>query len=82
MLKIIADNYFEPLMSESDPKAENIMLKIWHGKEATKCDGNIYGYSTLYHVIGTKGKKTGGQSSFFNLVSNHFEVNFQVDYTF
>jgi hypothetical protein len=57
ILKIIADNQFEPLMHENDTKAENLMLQIWYGKEATRCDGNIYGYSTLSHVLTTKGKK-------------------------
>ena len=45
ILKIITANSFEPLMHEDDPKAENLMVEIWQGKEATKCDGNLYGYS-------------------------------------
>lgn len=40
VLKSIVQNSFEPLMDENDPKAENIMLSIWEGKEATRCDGN------------------------------------------
>lgn len=76
VLKIITEMNFEPLMNEGDPKGENLMIKLWHGKEATKCDGNIYGYSNLTHIIWTKAKKTGGKSSFFQLISNFFEVNF------
>ena len=57
VLKIITQNHFEPLMDEEDPKAENLMLMIWHGKEATRCDGNIYGYSNLMHLLTTKAKK-------------------------
>lgn len=34
VLKTITINNFEDLMDEMDPKAENIMLMIWHGKEA------------------------------------------------
>lgn len=34
-------------MDEKDPKAENLMNKIWRGQEATNCDGNIFGYSRL-----------------------------------
>jgi hypothetical protein len=50
LLKNIVQNSFEPLMDENDPKAENIMLSIWEGKEATRCDGNIKGYSALNHL--------------------------------
>ena len=50
-LKIICEKNFESLMDENDPKAENIMLRIWHGREATKCDGIITGYSSLTHII-------------------------------
>lgn len=69
-------------MSEEDPKAENLMFKLWVGKEATRCDGNLFGYSSMAHVITTKAKKAGGKASFFSMISNHFEVNFTVDYTF
>jgi hypothetical protein len=49
-------------MYEKDPKAENLMLMIWNGKEATSCDGNIYGYSNLAHILMTKAKKISGKS--------------------
>jgi hypothetical protein len=60
VLKIITQNNFEPLMDELDPKAENIMLMIWHGQEAIKCDGNIFGYSSIMHLIMTRAKKASG----------------------
>ena len=60
MLKIITKNTFEPLMDENDPKAENLMVMIWHGKEDTKCDGNIFGYSNLSHIIMSRAKKISG----------------------
>ena len=55
-------NAFEPLMDENDPKAENLMFVIWQGREATRCDGNIYGYSNLSHIIVTRAKKTSGKN--------------------
>lgn len=51
VLKIITSNNFEQLMDEKDPKAENLMNKIWKGKEAANCDGNIFGYSSLSNVV-------------------------------
>ena len=62
VLKTITMNDFEPLMDENDPKAENLMVMIWHGKEATKCDGNIFGYSNLSHIIMTRAKKISGRN--------------------
>ena len=51
VLKIITSCGLEPLLSECDPKSENIMNKIFVGAESTRCDGNIQGYSNLYHII-------------------------------
>lgn len=83
VIKIITVNSFESLMDEMDPKAENLIVMIWHGKEATRCDGNIYGYSNLMHIITTRAKKMSGKStSFLQMVSNYFEPNFTVDYSF
>ena len=83
VLKIITMNGFESLMDQDDPKAENLMLMIWHGKEATKCDGNIYGYSNLAHLIMTRAKKISGKkTSLMQMVTNYFEPNFKVDYSF
>ena len=83
VIKIITENSFEPLMDEEDPKAENLIVMIWHGKEATRCDGNIYGYSNLMHIISTKAKKLSGNSdSYIQVISNYFEPNFKVDYSF
>jgi hypothetical protein len=83
VLKIITQNNFESLMDENDPKAENLMLMIWHGKEATRCDGNIYGYSNLFQILMTKAKKISGKnSSLMQMITNYFEPNFKVDYSF
>jgi hypothetical protein len=83
VLKIITVNGFEPLMNQGDAKAENMMMSIWYGKESHKCDGNIYGYSCLAHIVKTKTKKAIGKKySFFKVVSNYFQPNFEVDYSF
>jgi hypothetical protein len=70
-------------MDEGDPKAENLLLMIWHGKEATRCDGNVYGYSKLSHILTTKAKKISGkQTTLMQMITNYFEPNFKVDYSF
>jgi hypothetical protein len=38
---------------------------IWHGKEATRCDGNIYGYSNMMHILTSKAKKMSGKNETF-----------------
>ena len=53
LIKIITQNKYEPLMEEEDPKAENIIGLLWDGIESTKCDGNIYGYSSFMHILST-----------------------------
>lgn len=66
VLKIIAKNNFERLMDENDPKAENLMNKIWRGHEATNCDGNIFGYSSMSNVVFRPFKRllnTGGRNN-------------------
>ena len=80
VLKIICEEKFEPLMDENDPKAENMMLRIWHGKEATQCDGILNGYSSLTHMLKSSTKKLTG--SFMNIISNYYRPNFDVDYSF
>ncbi len=46
-IKIITDNYFESLLHDEDPKGENFLVKLWEGKDSSKCDGNVWGYSNL-----------------------------------
>lgn len=69
-------------MDENDPKAENLMINIWHGKEAPRCDGNIYGYSNISHIIMTKAKKNTETSTLYSMITNYFHPNFKVDYSF
>ena len=58
VLKIITSNKLEELLSTEDEKAENIMNSIYIGKEVTKCDGSIYGYSSFMHILIAKPKKS------------------------
>jgi hypothetical protein len=51
VLKIITSCRLEPLLSESDPKSENIMNDLFVGNGALMCDGGFSGYSNLYHIL-------------------------------
>ena len=83
VLKIITVNDFEPLMNQGDPKAENMMMSIWYGKESHKCDGNIFGYSSLAFIATSKTKKAlGDKYSFWRVATNFFIPNLDVDYNF
>jgi len=58
VLKIIALNQYQNLMDENDPKAENMMMGIWQGKETNKCDGIMSGYSSMTHIMVSATKKS------------------------
>jgi len=45
-------------MDENDPKAENMMMGIWQGKETNKCDGIMSGYSSMTHIMVSATKKS------------------------
>ena len=83
MLKVITSCKFENLMSQDDPKTENIMNNIFIGEDATKCDGNIYGFSTLIHILSSKPKipKTG-DDNFWKMITIDYDYKTNVDYTF
>jgi len=68
-------------MSEDDPKAENLMMKTWHGPESARCDGNIYGYSNLSYILFNKPKKQT-KLNFFEMITSNFHINLKVDYAF
>ncbi len=83
VLKIICQNSFEKLMDEKDPKAENLMHKLWKGNEATNCDGNIFGYSRLSTAVFKDFRRhttTTRVCSIIDLASNSYEANYKVDY--
>jgi len=82
VLKIITINNFEKLMDEQDPKAENLMNKIWHGWEAANCDGTMMGYSSLTHVIWSPSEIKEKSLSLLEVANNKFKPKFQVNYSF
>ena len=83
VLKIITSCKFEALMSEEDPKTENIMNNIFIGEDATRCDGNMFGYSTLMHILSQKPKiAKANDNDFFKMITIDFEYKIKVDYTF
>lgn len=59
-----------------------MIRNIWHGDEFTKCDGNIFGYSNLTHILLSRAKRADASTGFFEIVTAGFMRNFQVDYTF
>jgi hypothetical protein len=68
-------------MDEDDPKAENLMMLIWRGKEAARCDGDILGYSHFAHILMTKAKKAKN-STIMQIITNFFTPNYKVNYYF
>lgn len=84
VLKIITERGFEALMSQDDPKAENIMNSVYIGQEATKCDGMILGYSNFMHILTSKPTKiTDNSKSFLEMIQIDFLPQLQkVDYIF
>jgi len=60
-------------MCQEDPKAENLIHRVWHGLESTNCDGSIFGYSNLMHLLFSKAIiKTDEKTTFFDIVSQKF----------
>jgi hypothetical protein len=51
IINIICYQRFAPLMSEEDPKAEDLIIDMWMGAETTRCDGNISGYCNLMYIL-------------------------------
>mmetsp|Transcript_34575 Transcript_34575/g.42585 ORF Transcript_34575/g.42585 Transcript_34575/m.42585 type:complete len:208 (+) Transcript_34575:476-1099(+) len=82
VLNIICYCKFQQLMSEDDPKAGNMIRNIWYGEDFTRCDGNIFGFSNMSHIVLTRAKRADSATPFFDIVSGGFEKNFKVDYTF
>lgn len=90
IIKIITQNDFEPLMDEDDPKAENLLMMIWRGKEGARCDGDILGYSNFAFLLRTKAKRATGTNSqggpnkatLMQIITNYFHPNYSVNYSF
>ena len=71
-----------PLMDQENPMAENLINKMWNGFESPNCDGNIYGFSNMTHILVSKGKKATDKTPFSDIVGKQFEPNVIDDYTF
>ena len=70
-------------MQDDDPKAESLLLMIWRGKEAARCDGDIQGYSSLAHILLSRVKKASGKSTtLMQIIQNFFSPNYAVNYSF
>ena len=81
VLKIICEQGLEPLMCDDDPKSEDIIMEMWEGKETPRCDGSVFGFSNLCHILFKKSKKvTDPRTTYFSIISNYFAVNLNVDY--
>ena len=77
---------FEPLLTEDDPQAENLMNTIYMGEGHQSCDGTIEGFSTFSHIINTESesKRPGvtRNDPFIELITKGFSYNTSVDYFF
>ena len=82
VLHIICYSKFQQLLNEDDPKAQNLIRNIWKGAEYTKCDGSLVGYSNMTYILTTAAKRADAQTTFFDLISQGFVKNFNLDYTF
>lgn len=70
-------------MSEDDPKAENLIMKMWRGKFSTSCDGNIFGYSNIIGIVTNSSTPAADpNATFMEIVTNDFRLNTDVDYLF
>jgi len=62
------------MLDPDDPKAENVMNQIYIGKDTTKCDGKMEGFSQLHYILfGSSSNKSIGLD---------YKPNFEVDYKF
>lgn len=68
-------------MDEDDAKSNSSLLKLWDGKEASKCDGYIRDFSSIVHILTSKSKRIISKRGWlFKLISNGFVANMKVDY--
>jgi hypothetical protein len=69
------------LLSESDPKVENVMNKIYMGKEAQLCDGTVADFSTLLNMFYCEAKKEKNPT-FISIITMQFNHILDKDYFF
>ena len=56
------------------------MSKLYVGRDGTRCDGNIYGYSTFMWILAQKPQASDDQS-FLSMITIKFAPNLRDDYT-
>ena len=82
LLKIITENKFAEMLSSEDPKSQNIMNNLFVGSEGSKCDGNIYGYSTFMHVLKSKPVRDSSHTFMQTLTIGYATEKANLDYKF
>ena len=83
VLNIICSRKFAELMSDEDPKAENLIIKMWKGKFSTSCDGNVFGYSNVLEILTkTSPPAENPEAGLMDIVTGGFSLNTNVDYLF
>ena len=80
VLKIICDGEFMPLLDQNNAMAEALIIRMWDGYESPLCDGNIYGFSNMMHILISKGTKS--TNVFSEICMKQFKPNVDDDYIF
>ncbi len=87
VLTIITENGFEPLMDENEPKAENMMTRIWYGREQIDCEGGILHFSLFayilnhfFHLHELKAKQEG--HGFKEAVTRNYQPDLDYDFSY
>lgn len=70
------------MLSVENPMSQNVMSKIFVGEEGSKCDGNIYGYSTFMHILKSKPTRVADRT-FYQMITINFQCEkHNFDYKF
>ena len=72
VLKIICDCELMPLLDQSNAMAEALIIKMWDGYESPNCDGNIYGFSNMMHILVSKGTKSTKDTTYSEICMKQF----------
>ena len=70
---------FEPLLTEDDPQAANLMNTLYMGEGYQNCDGNMEGMSTFSYILNTESepKRPGvtRNDPFLEIITKGFTYN-------
>lgn len=69
------------MLSHDDPKSQIVMSKLYVGKEGTKCDGTILGYSTFLYILAQKPQASDDQTFYEKITIKKESGNLDQDYT-